>query len=198
MVSESAYVAPSAVLCGAVTLGERARVLHGAVLTAEDGEIWVGDDVVIMEHALVRGRSRHPVSIGNAVLIGPHAHLNGRQSRTKSSSRPERHCFRARLRAHDRSCGSTACCTSTLAWSPKRSFLSVGSRRVIQRSFLHRISMINYGRSNLNWTFQGPCTACRAAPRCVRSWPGRLSSTALTKTTRSYSLRGVVRPTAAD
>jgi gamma-carbonic anhydrase len=73
----SAYVAPSAVLCGAVTLGERARVLHGAVLTAEDGEIWIGDDVVIMEKALVRGRSRHPVSVGNAVLIGPHVHLNG-------------------------------------------------------------------------------------------------------------------------
>lgn len=36
---ESAYVAPSAVLCGAVVLGERARVLHGAVLTAEDGEV---------------------------------------------------------------------------------------------------------------------------------------------------------------
>jgi carbonic anhydrase/acetyltransferase-like protein (isoleucine patch superfamily) len=36
-VPESAYVAPSAVLCGAVVLGERARVLHGAVLTAEDG-----------------------------------------------------------------------------------------------------------------------------------------------------------------
>jgi len=52
-------------------------VLHGAVLTSEDGEIWVGDDVVIMEHALVRGRSRHPVSIGDAVLIGPHAHVNG-------------------------------------------------------------------------------------------------------------------------
>jgi carbonic anhydrase/acetyltransferase-like protein (isoleucine patch superfamily) len=65
------------VLCGAVTLGERVRVLHGAVLSAEDGEIWIGDDVVIMENALVRGRSRHPVSIGNAVLIGPHAHLNG-------------------------------------------------------------------------------------------------------------------------
>ena len=77
VISESAYVAPSAVLCGAVTLGERVRVLHGAVLTAEDGEIWIGDDVVIMENALVRGRSRHPVSVGNAVLIGPHAHLNG-------------------------------------------------------------------------------------------------------------------------
>jgi carbonic anhydrase/acetyltransferase-like protein (isoleucine patch superfamily) len=77
VIPESAYVAPSAVLCGAVTLGERARVLLGAVLTAEDGEIWIGDDVVIMENALVRGRSRHPVSIGNAVLIGPHTHING-------------------------------------------------------------------------------------------------------------------------
>ena len=77
LIPRSAYVAPSAVLCGAVTLGERARVLHGAILTAEDGEIWIGEDVVIMENALLRGRSRHPVSIGNAVLIGPHVHLNG-------------------------------------------------------------------------------------------------------------------------
>jgi carbonic anhydrase/acetyltransferase-like protein (isoleucine patch superfamily) len=77
VIPESAYVAPSAVLCGAVTLGERARVLHGAVLTAEDGEIWIGDDVVIMENALIRGRSRHPATVGDSVLIGPHAHLNG-------------------------------------------------------------------------------------------------------------------------
>ena len=77
VVSASAYVAPSAVLCGAVTLGERVRVLHGSVLTAEDGEIWIGDDVVIMENALVRGRARHPILIGSSVLIGPHAHLNG-------------------------------------------------------------------------------------------------------------------------
>jgi carbonic anhydrase/acetyltransferase-like protein (isoleucine patch superfamily) len=77
VIPESAYVAPSAVLCGAVTLGERVRVLHGAVLTAEDGEILIGDDVVIMENALLRGRSRHPVAVGNAVLVGPHAHVNG-------------------------------------------------------------------------------------------------------------------------
>jgi gamma-carbonic anhydrase len=77
LIPRSAYVAPSAVLCGAVTLGERARVLHGAILTAEDGEIWIGEDVVIMENALLRGRSQHPVSVGNAVLIGPHVHLNG-------------------------------------------------------------------------------------------------------------------------
>jgi carbonic anhydrase/acetyltransferase-like protein (isoleucine patch superfamily) len=77
VVPESAYVAPSAVLCGAVTLGERARVLHGAVLTAENGEITTGADVVVMENALVRGRADHPAVLGDAVLIGPHGHVNG-------------------------------------------------------------------------------------------------------------------------
>jgi carbonic anhydrase/acetyltransferase-like protein (isoleucine patch superfamily) len=77
VVPASAYVAPSAVVCGAVVLGERARVLHGAVLTAEDGEVRVGDDVVVMENALVRGRGAHPAILGDAVLVGPHAHVNG-------------------------------------------------------------------------------------------------------------------------
>ncbi len=77
VVPESAYVAPSAVLCGAVVLGERARVLHGAVLTAEDGEVRTGADVVVMENALIRGRSAHPAVLGDAVLVGPHAHING-------------------------------------------------------------------------------------------------------------------------
>ncbi len=76
-VPASAYVAPSAVLCGAVVLGERTRVLHGAVLTAEDGAVRVGDDVVVMENALVRGRAGHPAVLGDAVLVGPHAHVNG-------------------------------------------------------------------------------------------------------------------------
>ncbi|MEU1894162.1 gamma carbonic anhydrase family protein [Streptomyces pristinaespiralis] len=77
VVPPSAYVAPSAVLCGAVVLGERARVLHGAVLTAEDGEVRTGADVVVMEHSLVRGRAGHPAVLGDAVLIGPHTHVNG-------------------------------------------------------------------------------------------------------------------------
>jgi gamma-carbonic anhydrase len=76
-VPESAYVAPTAVVCGAVALGENARVLHGAVLTAEDGQITVGRDVVVMESALVRGRAKYPVLIGDSVLVGPHAHVNG-------------------------------------------------------------------------------------------------------------------------
>jgi carbonic anhydrase/acetyltransferase-like protein (isoleucine patch superfamily) len=76
-VPDSAYVAPTAVLCGAVVLGERSRILHGAVLTAEDGSVRLGADVVVMENALVRGRAGHPATLGDAVLVGPHAHVNG-------------------------------------------------------------------------------------------------------------------------
>lgn len=51
--------------------------LFGAVLTAEDGAIRIGERTVIMEHALIRGRARHPAVIGDDVLVGPNAHLNG-------------------------------------------------------------------------------------------------------------------------
>lgn len=77
VIPDSAYVAPSATLCGAVVLGERARILHGAVLTAEDGEVQLGADVVVMENALIRGRARHPALVGDAVLVGPRAQING-------------------------------------------------------------------------------------------------------------------------
>jgi len=30
-----------------------------------------------MENALLRGREAHPVRLGDAVLAGPHAHVNG-------------------------------------------------------------------------------------------------------------------------
>lgn len=76
-VHPSAYVAPSATVVGDVRIAAGARILHGAVLTAEDGAVVVGADTVVMEHALVRGRREHPARIGSAVLVGPHAHVNG-------------------------------------------------------------------------------------------------------------------------
>ena len=76
-VHPSAYVAPTAVICGAVRIGPDARILFGAVLTAEDGEIQVGTRSVVMENAVIRGRARHASIIGDDVLVGPHAHLNG-------------------------------------------------------------------------------------------------------------------------
>jgi gamma-carbonic anhydrase len=76
-VHADAYVAPTAVLCGAVRVGADARILFGAVLTAEDGEVEVGARTVVMEHALVRGRAGHHAVLGDDVLVGPHAHVNG-------------------------------------------------------------------------------------------------------------------------
>ena len=77
MVDPAAWVAPSAVVVGDVRIAAGARILHGAVLSAEDGAITIGEDTVVMEHALVRGRAGHPAHIGAAVMIGPGAHVNG-------------------------------------------------------------------------------------------------------------------------
>ena len=73
----SAYVAPTAVLCGDVRVGPDARVLFGAVLSAEDGSVEIGARCVVMENALLRGRGDNPVRLGDDVLVGPHAHING-------------------------------------------------------------------------------------------------------------------------
>jgi carbonic anhydrase/acetyltransferase-like protein (isoleucine patch superfamily) len=76
-VHPSAYVAPTAVLCGDVRISADARVLFNAVISGEDGSVEIGERAVVMEHALVRGRAAHPVVIGRDVLIGPQAHVNG-------------------------------------------------------------------------------------------------------------------------
>jgi gamma-carbonic anhydrase len=76
-VHPSATIAPTAVISGDVRIGADVRILHGAVLTAEDGVITIGDQCVVMENALIRARKGHPVSVGRDVLIGPHVHLNG-------------------------------------------------------------------------------------------------------------------------
>src|SRR3954453_2856971 len=76
-IDPSAYVAPTPVVCGDVRVRAGARVLFGAVLTAEDGTVEIGSRCVVMENALVRGRARHPARLGDDVLIGPHAHVNG-------------------------------------------------------------------------------------------------------------------------
>jgi carbonic anhydrase/acetyltransferase-like protein (isoleucine patch superfamily) len=76
-VADSAYVAPTAVLCGDVSVGAGSRILFGAVLTAESGSIEVGERCIVMENAVVRGRDSHPAVLGDHVLVGPHAHVNG-------------------------------------------------------------------------------------------------------------------------
>lgn len=76
-IDSAAWVAPTAVVSGDVTIGPDSRVLHGAVLTAESGPISIGRECIIMEQAVIRASKRHPVTIADRVLVGPHAYLSG-------------------------------------------------------------------------------------------------------------------------
>jgi carbonic anhydrase/acetyltransferase-like protein (isoleucine patch superfamily) len=80
-VDPSAYVAPTAIISGDVTIGPESRVLHGAVITAEGAPVTIGRHCVVMEYAVVRGaggRARSfPTSIGDYTLVGPHAYVVG-------------------------------------------------------------------------------------------------------------------------
>ena len=76
-IHETAYVAPTATLCGDVTVGAESRVLFGAVLVAEGGPVTIGRYCIVMEQAVLRGTRRHPLELGDHVLVGPHAHLSG-------------------------------------------------------------------------------------------------------------------------
>jgi gamma-carbonic anhydrase len=76
-IDRSAWVAPTAVVSGDVTLGPGVRVLYGAVLNGDRGRISVGENGLVMENAVLRGRPENPLAVGNSVLIGPHAHLTG-------------------------------------------------------------------------------------------------------------------------
>jgi len=76
-IDETAYVAPNAVLSGAVSVGPNTSILYGAVLTADGGPVEIGPDCVVMENAVIRGTPRHPARLGRRVLVGPQAHLTG-------------------------------------------------------------------------------------------------------------------------
>ena len=72
-----AYIAPTAVLSGQVWIGPGSCVLDGAVLAADGGPVQVGANCVIMEHAVLRGTPRHPLTVGDHVLAGSHSYLTG-------------------------------------------------------------------------------------------------------------------------
>ena len=76
-VDPAAWVAPNAVVCGDVTLGPGCRIMYGAQVVAESGSISIGRECIVMENAVLRSSSRHPLDIGNNCLIGPNAHIVG-------------------------------------------------------------------------------------------------------------------------
>ena len=73
----SAYVAPTATLCGDVSVGPHCRIMHGASIISEGGRIEIGCYCIVMENAVIRSTGRHSTRIGSHCLIGPNAHLVG-------------------------------------------------------------------------------------------------------------------------
>ena len=76
-IDPSAYVAPTATVCGAVTIGANCRIMHGVSIVAEGGRIGIGEQCIILENAVIRSNTRHSADIGNYCLIGPNAHVVG-------------------------------------------------------------------------------------------------------------------------
>jgi gamma-carbonic anhydrase len=76
-IHESAYVAPTAVVCGDVEIGSEACILFGAVLAAEGAPVRIGPRSVVMENVVIRAWPELPVSIGSDVHVGIAASIQG-------------------------------------------------------------------------------------------------------------------------
>ncbi len=76
-VAEDAYIAPTAVLIGNVTVKAGANIWFGAVLRGDTGEIVVGERSSIQDNVVIHVNERENTVIGNDVLIGHGAVLEG-------------------------------------------------------------------------------------------------------------------------
>lgn len=80
-VHASAYVAPTAVLSGDVTIEEGCAILFGAIISAEGAPVVVGANTVVMENAVIKSSGgkaiQFPCSIGESCIVGPSAYVVG-------------------------------------------------------------------------------------------------------------------------
>lgn len=75
--STETYVAPTAVVEGAVRLGKGCSVWHGAVIRGDEAPIEVGADTNVQDNAVIHVGYGHGTSIGAGVTIGHSAIVHG-------------------------------------------------------------------------------------------------------------------------
>lgn len=73
----SATIASTAVLRGEVEIGAGAVIRDGAILVADGGTIRIGENTIVMEHAVIRSTPADDCTLGAYVMVGPHTHLTG-------------------------------------------------------------------------------------------------------------------------
>ena len=81
VINPYAFVAPTAVLVGRVSVGPRSRIMYGAVLDSEASKVEVGECAIVCENAVLRatfaGGADLPVVVSDHAFVGPHATLLG-------------------------------------------------------------------------------------------------------------------------
>ncbi|MFF7731144.1 gamma carbonic anhydrase family protein [Streptomyces sp. NPDC008001] len=76
-IHSTAFVAPAAVLIGAVRLGPRASVWYHAVLRADFDRIDIGEQANVQDGAVLHADPGFPVRLGARVTVGHNAVLHG-------------------------------------------------------------------------------------------------------------------------
>lgn len=69
-IARSAYVSPTAMIVGEVSIGERCYVGHGAILRGDYGAIEIGDETAVEEGVIVHARPGDRTRIGKRVTLG--------------------------------------------------------------------------------------------------------------------------------
>lgn len=76
-IDHDAFVAPTAVVVGAVTMGPRASIWYGAVARADFEQIEIGEDSNVQDGCTLHSDPGFPLVIGRGVTVGHRVVLHG-------------------------------------------------------------------------------------------------------------------------
>lgn len=76
-IGRDCYIAPSAVIIGDVTVGDRVMICDHAVLRGDVNSIYIGNGTNIQDSVTIHAETNSPVSIGSGVSIGHNAVVHG-------------------------------------------------------------------------------------------------------------------------
>ena len=76
-IDDDAFVAPTAVVVGAVTLGSRASIWYGAIARADEEVIVIGPDTNVQDGCTLHSDPGFPLLVGRGVTVGHRVVLHG-------------------------------------------------------------------------------------------------------------------------